>query len=153
MTSQVADLQANLLATPPLRSKANRLHGRIRHFEATITIPAVGMPAIGEQITWGSLPKGCRPLGHLGKLYWSAGAAAQTLTLGDGVNTSRHLAATSVTAAGAAIPEAVATNGAQFEVTDDSGLATNNATLVSIVGGATLTAGAVYTLKMPYVWD
>ena len=153
MTSQVADLRANLIATPPVRSKVNRLHGRIRIFEATVTIPAVGMPLIGETITWGDLPKGCRPLGHLGKLYFAAGAVSQTLTLGDGVNTSRHLAATSVTAAGSAIPEAAAANGAQFEVTDDSVLATNNSTLVSVVGGATLTAGAVYTLKMPYVWD
>ena len=153
MTSQVADLRANLVATPPVRSKVNRLNGRIRHFEATITIPAIGMPIIGETITWGDLPKGARVLGHLSKLYFSAGGAGQTLNLGDAASPARHLAATSVAAAGSAVPEAVSANGAQFETSDDSTAATNNTTLISTVAGATLTAGAVYTLKVAYVTD
>jgi len=143
---------------PATRVKANRLNGRIRIFTATITVPA-GM-VIGDRIFWGKLPVGARPLGHLGRLEWSAGAASSTLTVGDNVSAARHLAATAVTSAGSAIPTAASANGAIFETTDDSNSvangflsATDNCTLTSTVGGATLQTGQVVTLTMPYVHD
>lgn len=153
MANGNADLQANLVATPQVRSKVNRYGGRIRHFEATYTVPAAAGPGIGETITWGSLPIGARVLGHLSKLYWSAGAASSTLNLGDAASAARHLAATGVTAAGGAVPEAASANGAQFEASDASTAATNNCTLISTVAGAALQAAQVITLKIAYVSD
>lgn len=153
MASGTADIQTNLAATPPVHSKVNRLNGRIRHFEATYTVPAASGPGIGETITWGALPKGARILGHLSKLYWSTGAASSTLNLGDAASAARHLAATAVTTAGNAVPEAAAASGAQFETSDDSTAATNNCNLISTVAGAALQAAQVLTLKVAYVTD
>jgi len=151
MASVNADLQSNAVATPPVKSKVNRSHGRVRLFEATVT-PAVAV-AIGETITWGSLPKGARVLGHLSKLYFSAGTASSTLNLGDAASAARHLAATAINAAGSAVPEAQSASGAQFETSDDSTAATNNCTLISTVAGADIPIGQVLTLKIAYVLD
>lgn len=151
MASVNADLQTNAVATPPVKSKVNRSHGRIRLFEATVT-PTVAV-AIGETITWGSLPKGARVLGHLSKLYFSVGTASSTLNLGDAASAARHLAATSVASAGSAVPEAQSASGAQFETSDDSTAATNNCTLISTVAGADVPIGQVLTLKIAYVLD
>lgn len=151
MASVNADLQSNAVATPPVKSKVNRSHGRIRLFEATVT-PAVAV-AIGETITWGSLPKGARVLGNLSKLYFSAGTASSTLNLGDAASAARHLAATAINAAGSAVPEAQSASGAQFETSDDSTAATNNCTLISTVAGAAIPIGQVLTLKIAYVLD
>ncbi len=151
MASVNADLQSNAVATPPVKSKVNRSHGRVRLFEATVT-PAVAV-AIGETITWGSLPKGARVLGHLSKLYFSAGTASSTLNLGDAASAARHLAATAINAAGSAVPEAQSASGAQFETSDDSTAATNNCTLISTVAGAAIPIGQVLTLKIAYVLD
>ncbi len=147
-----ADLRTNDVATPSVRNKVNRLHGRIRLFQASYTVPAGGH-SIADTITWGSLPKGARTLGHLGKLYFSAGTASCTLNLGDAASAARHLAATAINAAGSAVPEAVNASGAQFETSDDSSAATNNCTLISTIAGAGMPAAQVVTLSMPYVCD
>lgn len=153
MASIVADLKTNSASVPPVKSKVNRLNGRVRWFEATVTLPATGMPIVGETITWGDLPVGARVIGHLSKLYWSTGAASSTLNLGDAASAARHLAATAVTTAGGAVPEAQSVSGAQFETSDTSSSATNNCTLISTVAGATLGASQVLTLKVAYVTD
>ena len=144
---------------PATRIKANKQGGRIRIFEASYTVPAGGI-AIGDKIYWGQLPLGARPLGYLGRLRWSAGAASSTLNLGDNVSAARHLAATAVTTAGSATPDAAEVGGASFEVTDVSGTkenlyvsATDNGALISTVAGAALQAAQVITLRMPYVTD
>jgi hypothetical protein len=143
---------------PATRVKANRLNGRIRIFLASVTVPAGTL--VGEKIFWGKLPVGARPLGYLGRLEWSAGAASSTLNLGDNVTPARHLAATAITTAGSAVPSAASAAGAQFETTEDSNSVANafnsttdNCTLVSTVAGATLQTGQVITLTMPYVQD
>ena len=151
MANQNADLQTNSTATPPVRNKVNRQHGRIRHFEATITL-AVAL-AIGDTLTWGALPRGARVLGHLSKLYFSAGTASSTMNLGDAASAARHLAATAINAAGSAVPEAQSASGAQFETSDDTTAATNNCTLISTIAGAAAPIGQVFTLKVAYVCD
>jgi hypothetical protein len=142
MASVNADIRANEVATPPSRSKVNRQMGRVRIFEATVTPTAA--VAIGEKITWGSLPKGARVLGNMSKLYFSAGTAASTLNLGDAASAARHLAATAINAAGSAVPEAANASGAQFETSDDSSAATNDCTLISTVAGAAIPIGQVH---------
>lgn len=148
-----ATLQALTAATPPARAQTNVLHGRIRYFESTFTVPVGGL-AIADTITWGSLTAGARIVGHLSQLNFGAGTASSTLNLGDAASAARHLAATSVAAAGTAIPQAASANGAAgFVVTDNSVNATNNGTLISTVAGAALLAGQVITLRIAYVMD
>lgn len=151
MASVLADIQTNATATPPVRTKANRLHGRLRIFQATVT-PTVAV-AIGETITWGSLPVGARVLGHLSKLYFSAGTASSTINLGDAASAARHLAATAIDSAGSAVPEAASAAGAQFETSDNSNAATNDCTLISTVAGAAIPIGQKLTLTVAYVLD
>ena len=143
---------------PATRIKANKINGRVRIFEASYTV--VGTVAIGDKIIWGKLPVGARTIGNAGKLYFAAGAASSTLNLGDNASAARHLAATAVTSAGSAVPEAANAAGAQFETSDDTASlangfvsATDNCTLISTVAGATLQVGQVITLRMPYVQD
>lgn len=143
------------------RVKANKFNGRIRFFEATFTAPASGvLPAIGDKIVWGKLPTKARVIGHLSKLYWSTGTASCTLNLGDNVSAARHLAATAITTAGGAVPEAAAASGAVFETSDDSnnvsnsfGSTTDDCTLISVVAGAQIANNQVLTLKVAYVTD
>lgn len=144
---------------PAIRNKSNRQGGRVRWFEASYTVP-VGTLAIGDKIIWGKLPVAARVIGHLSKLYFSAGTASSTINLGDNVIAARHLAATSVAAAGSAVPEAQSASGAQFETSNDTnslansfGSTTDNATLISTVAGAVLAAGQVITLKVAFVTD
>ena len=132
MANFPADLQTTLdgpafgqpLAT---RVKANRSAGRIRYFEALYRAPASGAaPAIGDKIIWGKLPTKARVLGHLSKLYWTTGTASCTLNLGDQFNAARHLAATAITTAGGAVPEAASiTTTATADVTINSNVLTN----------------------------
>ncbi len=152
MSNYNADLKTNSAATPPVRNKVNKQHGRVRIFEATFTVPAGGL-AIADKIYWGDLPVGARTMGNMGKLYFSAGTASATLNLGDAASAARHLAATSIAAAGSAVPEAANAAGAQFETSDASSAATNNCTLISTLAGAGMPAGQVVTLRMPYVCD
>lgn len=153
MASGLGTIATNNAATPPTRNKVNQLHGRVRFFESTYTVPASNGPIIGETITWGSLPLGARVLGHLSRLRWSAGAASSTLNLGDAASAARHLAATAVTTAGSATPDVAEVGGASFEVTDVSTAATNNGTLISTVAGAALQAAQVINLRVAYVLD
>jgi hypothetical protein len=145
---------------PTTKVKANKMHGRIRIFEASFTVPAAAGPGIGEKIYWGQLPLGARVMGHLSRMRWSAGAASSTLNLGDGASAARHLAATAVTAAGSATPDVAETNGASFETSDATAnaanswtSATDNCVLISTVAGAALAAGQVITLRVPYTLD
>lgn len=114
MTKFVSDVQGIVngpaYGQPLLtRVPANKLNGRIRIAEFTFTAPNAGAaPAIADQIIWGKLPTKARILGHLTKMYWTAGTAACTLNLGDNIVAARHLAATAITAAGSAVCEAAA---------------------------------------------
>lgn len=145
---------------PATRIKANKQAGRIRIFEATYAAPATGMPAIADKIVWGKLPVGARILGNLSRMRWSAGAASCTLNLGDNASAARHLAATSVTSAGSATPDAAEVNGASFETSVDTAnlaneytSAADNCTLISTVAGAQMGASQVVTLRVAYVQD
>jgi hypothetical protein len=153
MANGLGTIATNNATTPPTKNKANTLGGRVRFFESTYTVPASNGPIIGETITWGTLPIGARVLGHLSRLRWSAGAASSTLNLGDAASAARHLAATAVTSAGSATPDAAEANGATFEVSDVSSAATNNGTLISTVAGAALQAAQVINLRVAYVVD
>jgi len=144
---------------PATRNKANKQGGRLRLMEATYTVPVGGL-AIGDKIVWGKLPTKARLLGYLSRLRWSAGAASSTLNLGDNVSAARHLAATSVTSAGSATPDAAEVNGGSYETSDDSNSVANSfastvddSTLISTVAGAALPAAQVITLRAVYVQD
>jgi len=164
MANYFADVQ-NVVNGPaygqPLatRVKTNKHGGRLRYFEAFFVVPA-GTLAIADKIIWGKLPVKSRVLGHLSRLRWSNGAASSTLNLGDNVTAARHLAATAVTTAGTATPDAAEVNGATFETSDDSNTAANaftsatdDCTLISTVAGASLAAGQVISLVVVYVQD
>lgn len=153
MANYNADVATNLAATPPVRTKVNRLNGRLRIFRATYTVPAAPAFVIGDTITWGQLPIGARTLGYLGQLNCSAGTVATTLNLGDAASAARHLAASSVAAAAVFVPSVANVNGADFETSDQSTAATNNCNLISTLAGAVLLVGQVITLTMPYVTD
>lgn len=147
-----ADNATAIAAVPPTKVKVNKQHGRQRHFESTIVVPVGGI-AIADTITWGTLPAGCRIVGHQSQLNWATGAASSTLNVGDAAVPARHLAATAVATAGVAITQAQSASGASFETSDNSVGATNNCTLLSTVAGAALLAGQVITLRVTYVLD
>jgi hypothetical protein len=155
MANVNATIKTAQAATPPLRVKTQQMHGRIRYFESTYLAPATGMPAIADTITWGDLPVGARIIGHLSQLNWGTGTASSTLNLGDGASAARHLAATAITTAGVAIPQAATASGvAGFEVSDGGATpATNNSTLISTIAGAGLAANQSITLRIAYVMD
>lgn len=129
------------------RVKANKFNGRIRFFEASFTAPASGTaPAIGDKIIWGKLPTKARILGHLSKLYWTAGTASCTLNLGDNIVAARHLAATAITTAGGAIPEASAiVQSAAADVTINSTSLTNVKSMGAFQIGANITGTGIPT--------
>lgn len=144
---------------PTIRNKANKQHGHLRTFEATYVVPAVP-PVVADKIVWGKLPVRSRVFGHLSSMSWSTGAASSTLNLGDNVSAARHLAATAVTTAGTATPNAQSASGASFETSNDSNSVGNgftspldDCTLVSTVAGAALQAGQVITLRVTYAND
>lgn len=89
------------------RAKANKYGGRLRIAQFTFKAPASGTaPAIADRIIWGELPVNARFIGHLSLLQWSTGTASCTLNLGDSIVAARHLAATAITTAGTAVPNA-----------------------------------------------
>lgn len=147
-----ADNATSLAAVPPVRIKANKQHGRVRWFEATFTA-AASNPQIADTITWGTLPSGARVLGQLSSLSYAVGTASSTLNVGDTVSATRYLAATSVAAAGTTAIGVPANGAASFEISDSSGLATDNATIKSVVAGAVIAVGQVITLRLAYVLD
>lgn len=88
--------------------KSNRLNARIRYAEFSYVAPQAGTPQIGDQIFFGKLPVKSRIVGFLSQLRWTAGAASSTLAIGDSAVPARHLAATAITTAGTATPDAAA---------------------------------------------
>jgi hypothetical protein len=112
------------------RLKVNRMHGRIRHAEFTYRAPGSGsLPAIADKIVFGKLPRGSVILGHLSRLSWTTGTASCTLALGDNTLAARHLAATAITTAGNATPEA-----ANVTTTFTANTVNGSAVLNSVVG-------------------
>lgn len=87
------------------RIPANKLGGRIRFAEFVFVVPAATL-AIADKIVWGKLPQHAKIINHLCKMIWTAGTASSTLNLGDNIQAARHMAATSVAAAGSAVPTA-----------------------------------------------
>lgn len=139
---------AAAFATSPIptnKPDVTEFGSRVRYFTSTITVAAGS--AIADTITWATLPVGARFLGNMSKLYWATGAASSTLNLGDAGSAARYLAATAVTTAGGAIPEAANASGATFKITSAT------QTLVSTVAGAGLQTGQVITLQGAYVID
>lgn len=152
MANFVADLQSTIDGPAygqPLstRAKANRSGGRIRIFEALYRAPISGTaPAIGDKIIWGKLPTKARVLGHLSKLYWTTGTALCTLNLGDQFSAARHLAATAITTAGGAVPEAAAiTTTSVADVTINSASLTNVKSIGAYTIGANVTGTGIPT--------
>lgn len=142
------------------RVKSNKMNGRIRFAEFMFVAPPSGTaPAIADKIIWGKLPTKARIIGHLSKLYWTAGTASCTLNLGDSTVAARHLAATAITTAGSAVPEAASlVQSAVGDVTINSAVIQNvksigafqlgaNITGTGIPAGATI-AGIDYNSKM-----
>lgn len=139
---------ASGFATNPIptnKPDVTEYHGRVRYFMSTITVAAGS--AIADTITWATLPVGARFLGNMSKLYFAAGAASSTLNLGDSGSAARYLAATAVTSAGSATPEAANASGATYKTTSSTN------TLISTVAGAGLQTGQVITLHGAYVID
>lgn len=150
----------NLNATPPVRVKVNRLHGRIR-FAMGLWAANATAPQIADILYFVRLPVGVRILGYLSRLSFNAGTAASTMNLGDNVTPARHLAATAINAAGNATP-AVVTDSlgvAPNETTDASkdgtGVpsATNDADIRGTVAGAAVAVTQNLGLYMAYVQD
>ncbi len=127
------------------RLKANKLNGRVRHFESLFVAPASGVaPAIADKIVWGKLPVRSRVLGHLSKLYFNAGTAASTVNLGDNVNQARYLAATAITATGNAVPEANALiNAGTGNTTLGSNVITGLTSIGAFQVGANITGAGI----------
>lgn len=148
-----ADVANAAVAVPPTKVPSNKHTGRVRWFESTVTVPPTGGPAIGEQIVWGTLPVGARIIGPLSSLNQAAGAASSTINVGDNATPARHLAVTSVASAGNTALANPANGASSFVTTDNSGTATDNCTLRSVVAGAGLLAGQVLTLRVAYVTD
>ncbi len=137
-----ADVRIAQIGTPPVKTKTNKSHGRLRVFEASIIVPAG--TAIADTITWGELPPGSRVFPHLSQLRNGAGAASSTINVGDASSPTRLLPATSV--ASAAVTNLTASAGS-FEVT------AANKLITSVVAGAGLLAGQTITLNLFYALD
>lgn len=124
------------------RLKTNKLNGRIRYMEAVYVAPPAGaLPAIADKIVFGKLPLKARIIGHLSRVYWSTGTALCTLAIGDNINSARHLAATAISAAGSATPEASAISTTSLaDVTINSAVLTNVRS-IGAYGAGSLLAG------------
>ncbi len=89
------------IAAPPQKNRVDQYHGRLRMWMSVYQAPASGTtPAIGDKIIWGQLPLGANILPHLGQLACNLGTALSTLTVGDNMLATRHLAASTVAVAG-----------------------------------------------------
>lgn len=149
MATVNASVAAARAALPQQLVKPNQQGADVQVLISTYTVPVGGLP-IADKIKWGQLPFGARLLPTT-KIYCGVGAASSTLNLGDAAAPARYLAATGVTAAGAATAEAVYANGALFEVAVIApGQPTDQSELFSTVAGAALQAGQVITLVAQY---
>ena len=137
-----ADVRVAQVGTPPVKTKTNKMHGRLRIFESSFTVPA-GV-AIADTITWGEIPAGSRVFPHLSHVQNSAGTASSTINLGDAGGATRYLPATSV--ASAAVTALTASAGS-YEVTEATKVIT------STVAGAALLAGQVIPVRLVYALD
>lgn len=136
--------------TPGNRLESYDMGGKIRMATLKYTAPATGMPQVADVLVWiPNLPKGARIIPHMTKLYWSAGTASSTLTLGDSATANRYLTATAITSAGSAVAETGAANGATYVTGTNSG----DTVLTSTVAGAEIAANQVITLRVAYVQD
>lgn len=150
----------NLNATPPVRVKVNRLHGRIRFAMGLWAANAVA-PQIADILYFVRLPVGVRILGYLSRLSFNAGTAASTMNLGDNVTPARHLAATAINAAGNATPSVVtdslgvAPNETTDASKDGTGVpsATNDCDIRGTVAGAVVAVTQNIGLYVAYVQD
>lgn len=134
------------------KTKSNKYVGRVRYLEAIFVVP-VGGVAIGDEIVWAKPVPGTRVLAQFANVDYSAGAASSTINLGDNVTPTRYMAATSVAAAGTTAFTKAANGASNFEMTDNSGGATDNCTIKSIVAGAALQAGQSIVVRMQFVND
>jgi len=90
---------------PATRVRVDKLGGRLRFMESQFIVPVATL-LIGDKIMWGKLPLRSRLVGHLSRLVFTVGTASSTLNLGDAIQPARHMAATSIAAAGSAVPTA-----------------------------------------------
>ena len=146
MANFFADIQTTIngpASGQPLftRMKANKLNGRVRHFESLFVAPASGVaPAIADKIFWGKLPVRSRIINHLSRLTWNTGTAACTINLGDNVSAARYLAATAINATSNAVPlvnELI--NAGTGNVTINSNVITGLTSIGAFQAGANIT--------------
>jgi len=142
-----ANIAANAAATPPVKSKVNANHGRLRIFESTYDQAVHGTADIADTITWGELPVGARVLSHLSSLSYGTGTASSTATVGDAVSANRHLAAQAINAAGQVALTTGNSGVASYEITEAT------KTLTSTIAGAATAAAQKITLRVVYVLD
>lgn len=145
MTTFYSDLRTNDRGSPPVKNDVTVNGGRERYVCASFTVVAGSLPVIADTIELFYLPKGARILPG-SKFFNAAGAASQTIAVGDSGSSTRYLAATSVTAAGSNLMEAHLASGAVYE--EPAG-----AMIIATVGGATLTATQVLTFHFKYSLD
>lgn len=100
---------ASFAASPGYKMKGGGWHGKLRVQEFVFRAPSAGtVPAIADKIIWGQLPVRAKFFGYLSLLQFNAGTASCTINLGDNIVAARHLAATAISAAGTATPNAAA---------------------------------------------
>lgn len=145
MATVLADLATNQAATPPVKSSAAKLGGRVRIFKATYTQGAAA-GTIGDVINFGTLPAGATPLIG-GKMFFGTGTASATLKVGLTGNDACFVAATAINAAGSASLEAFAASGADLSpLTADTAVIGTNAV-------AAIAANQKITVHIPYVMN
>jgi hypothetical protein len=148
MANQLASVSAARAAIPQTLVAGTQAGGEMFPLFSTLTNPPSGGVAVGENISWGTLPLGARVL--FGYLTFSTGAASCTLNLGDRASPARYVAATSVTTAGTIAINPPASNalGAAGFVTNVSapGQATDTCEILSVCAGANVNASQTFTL-------
>lgn len=119
-------------ANPATRIKANRAGGRIRYAEFVYNQGATASANATDKVVMGTLPKGARVIGHMSKLYWTAGTASCTMSVGDSIQAARWVpAATDAATAGSVLFD---TN------TGAIGSLTHTTSVTTTDGSTTLTA-------------
>lgn len=146
MATVLADLATNQAATPPVKSSAAKLGGRVRIFKATYTQGA-SAGTIGDIINFGTLPAGATPLVNGGKAFFGTGTASATMKFGLSGNDACFAAATSIAAAGSVALEAFAASGEDLSpLTTDTAVIGTNAV-------AAIAANQKITVFLPYVMN